>query len=209
VPSEKASETHVMLEVEMELRGLSQGFEVLGRIRQKDFDEKRLEAKVKAALVSGLPKRIVVDFFKLTEIMVSPDDPELDVDEATSTVDDIHAPHLEEQAKAGNGAAKEWNAAIADVCEGLRGGYEFNHSKVQDGFMFIEWCHRAANNGTMQMWCEEKLGRIRSDMARLAKYKSSRHPNAVRTTEDIQGLLCSWPVVNSWHHPPPRRPGGA
>lgn len=206
VPRDQATQTLVVLDAEMELRELRQSFEVLGKIEKREFDEKKLECKAKAALAAGLPRRVVLDFFKLTEITVEPDSPELGAWEAGSTLDGIHAPHLEEQAKAGNEAAKAWRAAIDEACNGIRNGFEYNRSKVKDAIMFVERCHRAANNGMMQTWCEEKLGRIRGDLTKLATYKNQSHPNALRTANDIAGLLRSWPVVNSWHETPPRRP---
>jgi len=205
VPRDRQTETHIILGAELELRGLKQGFEALGKIVQKGFDEKRLEAKVKAALVVGLPKRVVIDLFKLTELTVEPGSAELDEWEADSNLDDIHITRLEEQAKAGNAATNAWRAAIDEACEGLRAGYEYHRDKIRDAIAFIELCNRSANNGMMSMWCEEKMARIRSDLGKLATYKNVRHPNAIRTAGDIAGLLRSWPVVNSWHEHPPRR----
>jgi hypothetical protein len=138
IDRDEASETIIILGATLDLRGLSQGFEVQGSIRQKLFDTEKLAAKVRAAIVAGLPKRAVIDFFRPTEIVVTPENPELDAWEAESQLDDLHAPCLEEQAKAGNAAEKEWSQAIDEIVEGLGKGYDFNRGKIQDAMTFFE-----------------------------------------------------------------------
>ena len=209
IPREKATETLIAMEAELEFRGLTQGFNVRGKIREKGFAIDRLEAKIKRALVVGMPKGIVSDFFRPTEITVKSEDANLDAPESEAQMDEIHAARLEEQAKMGNEASDSWKAAIEDMIDGLKDGYEFNRKKVRDGMMVMEWSHRAANNWMMQSWCDEKISRIRDNLGKLAKYKSCSHPNAIRTAQEIQRLLRDWPVVNSWRDQPPRRPSRA
>jgi hypothetical protein len=209
IDRDEATETIILLGATLDLRGLSQGFEVRGIIEQKSYDKEKLAAKVRAAVVAGLPKRAVIHFFRPTEIVVTPENPELDAWEKESQLDDLNAPCMEEQAKAGNAAEKEWREAIDEIVEGLGEGYDFNRGKIQDAMTFFERCHGAANNGTNGGWCEEKLGDIRRDIAKLAEYKSRLHPNAIRRAREVQSRLRTWPVVNSWHTRPPRRPAGS
>ena len=128
---------------------------------------------------------------------------------ADSQLDDLHAPCLEEPAKAGNAAQKEWSQAIDEIVEGLGEGYDFNRGKIQDAMTFFERSHSAPNNGTNGSWCQEKLSDIRRDMAKLAEYKSCWHPNAFRRSQEVQSRLRTWPVVNSWRTQPPRRSAGS
>ncbi len=204
VPEDKVTETVIILDATLKFRGLSQEFLIEGRIRAKRFDLPRLEAKVRAAVVAGLPNRIVWDFFRPADVVVTPEGPEMEDYEGDSQIDSVIAPRLEEQAKLGNAAVEGWKAALQEIEDGLQGGYEYNRRQIQAGMMFFDWCHRAANNGMMYSWCEEKLARIRSGLADLARRKNTNHPNYTSTVDNICGWLRSWPVVNSWHENPPR-----
>src|SRR5687767_13306611 len=108
IPRDEVTERWIIIHPTLTFRGLNQGFEVLGKIKQKEFDKMRLESKIKSAVVRRLPDRILWDFFRTTEIEVKPDDPELDAYEADSQIDDVVAPRLEEQARLGNEAVKQW-----------------------------------------------------------------------------------------------------
>ncbi len=206
IPTEQATETVVLLSATLEFRGLTQGFDVIGTIHQKNFSASHLSAKVRAALVEGLPKRVVYTFFSVAELTVKTESPELEASEAATKLDCIIAPTLEEQAKAGNEATKYWKQALREMQDGLRDGYGYNRGKIQDGLMFLERCHRAANNGIMEGWCEEKLAYIRSGLADLSRRKNPNHPGFTSTASSICGWLQSCPVVNSWHEVPPRLP---
>lgn len=95
---------------------------------------------------------------------------------------------------------------LAEMRDGLWNGCESNRNKIREGMMFLEWCQQTANNGMMHAWCEEKLAYIRTGFTDLDRRKNSNHPNYLRNVENIRGWLMSWPVVNSWHEAPPRRP---
>ena len=125
----EATDTIILLGATLDRRGLSQGFEVQGSIQQKLFDKEKLAVKVRAAVVAGLPERAVIDLFRPTEIVVTPESPELDLWEADSQLDDLHAPCLEEQAKAGNAAQKERSQAIERNSGGPGGGVRLQPRK--------------------------------------------------------------------------------
>jgi hypothetical protein len=199
---EKATQTHIYLEAEVTIRGLEQGFQVEGIIREKKYDPEKLARKVKAALVNELPNRCVHDLFMIAEIWVKPDDPELDAWEAETKMDDMMAAKFEEQAKAGNQAIADLELAIEDITEGLK--YD-ERRRVQNGLSFLESFNQANNCGHMYAWCQEKLSGIRRGISDLATRKNTSHPNYVRTYENVTGWVRSWPKYNRWAQHPPRR----
>jgi hypothetical protein len=202
VYGDKATETHILLDVDINIRVLEQGVEVEGIIEGKDFDKDKLAAKVRAALVAGLPKRCVYDLYRLHEIRVRKDDPELPEAEAESTVDDLVAPEFEEQARAGNQAIADLELAIEDITDGLKFD---ERRRVQNGLMFLESFHQANNCGHMFAWCQEKLSGIRRGISDLGTRKNTSHPNYVRTYENVTGWVRSWPKYNRWAQQPPKR----
>jgi hypothetical protein len=206
LPEDKVTETQIILEAALEFRGLKQGFQVLGKIEVKGFDIDELESKVKAKVVADLPNRIVLDFFRTTEVTVKPKDTGLNDSKAESKIDDINAPFLEEQAKAGNEAAKELETAIQEINDGFRDGFQYNERRIRGALVFMTSCNRAANYGFLNDWCEDKLSRIQSGIENLAKRKNANHPVYIQTASEICGYLSSWPSVTSWREQPPRRP---
>jgi hypothetical protein len=203
VARDKATETLVEIGATLEFRNLTQGFVVVGRIEEKGFNVQKLGAMVRAAVVAGLPKRLLWDFWRRAEVLVKVGGPELPAFEGESQIDDVVAPSLEAQAKLGSEATREWRAAIERMIEGLSGGFQYNRHEIMDGLLYLEWCHRSANNGLMGGWCEEKLGRIRSGLSDLASRKNPNHPKYRSIAENLRGWLRTWPVVNSWHQQPP------
>lgn len=205
VARDKATETRIVLSATLEFRGFAQHFEVLGIIRQKEFDTDRLERKVRAALAAGMRERVVSDFYRTAEIVVEPASPELDTYETDATLDAISAVRLEEQAKANDQAMSEWEAAIDEMQEHLSGNVRYKISELRDAFRFVESCTNASRQGFMHMWCEEKLGRIRSALNDLERRKDPNHSGFKASVENIRGPLSSWPMTNGFRTPPPRR----
>jgi len=201
----EANQTDIALEVTLEFRGQRQGFVVHGSIDQKGFPIESLEKKVKAALISGLPKRVLWNFFKPVEIFVAADSPEIQVSEAESSIDDIVAPDLEKQALRASLATKDWEKAIQDLQEGVR-DFQYRRSEVYDALSFLERCSSAANHGFLSGWYDEKLGRIRSALDDLSKRKNPRHATYVGRVDEIRGYLFHFHPINSWYKEPPRRP---
>jgi hypothetical protein len=201
--SDRASETWGIMNVTLDFRGMSQDFLVEGKIREKGFPSEKLERKLKASVVSGVPQRKVWDLFRITEFWITPQSSEFDGGSAECIADGILATRLEEQMKHGTRAMNAWASAVACMKEGLQDGYEFNQRNVWDAFSSIESFHRAANNGMMHSWCEEKLSLIRSGLKELDKKKNRSHPNYMTTIARISGYLSAWPINNSWISVPP------
>ena len=202
VPKEEVTETVVWMDCEIELRGLSQGFAVIGRIREKDFDTERLAAKVRAAVLIALRKRRIWDLFKPSEIIVAKADAENSTNEAEGEIDNLAGDKYEGQAKIGNAAWKRWKAAIEQAQEALRFP-QHSKSELSAAISCVDRCTQAASIGLMGGWCAEKMAYLRSGMADLAARKNPNHPRYTQIVSDMRGWLSHWPVTNTWHQHPP------
>ena len=195
--------------IELEVRGLKQGFLVVGRFPEREYDLDKLEAKLRAAVVEGLPKRRIWKLFQRTEVDLKSGSPELSDDKAEVEVDEISAKHLEEQARRGNESVKDLRTTLEAMKKAILETPIYDHSLLSKGASFLSSCLSASGNGFMYLWCDEKLAYIRSGLADLAKRQNFNHPNYQRTAQNIHRWLSSWPIANVWTEEPPRLPSNA